>query len=159
MTRPLRCLIGRVPFKYHIMTIGGVPPQLINHGLLIRGWHYIWIEGLKKGWIFHELGIGSILVNCSLPGLCLGIIPKTRQHGQHVWFWNHYDLSRGDVSPSNLSHEPYRHQILWIIMWWVLKMGHPHNHGFQYAKKSNLDDSHDLGNFHLAIDLGWLIDS
>ena len=25
---------------YQIMTIGGIPPQLINHGLLIRGWHY-----------------------------------------------------------------------------------------------------------------------
>ena len=25
------------------MTIGGVPPQLINHGLLIQGWHYIYI--------------------------------------------------------------------------------------------------------------------
>jgi len=34
---PYPYLIGRVPFKYQIMTIGGVPPQLINHGLLIRG--------------------------------------------------------------------------------------------------------------------------
>ena len=26
LNKPLDCLIGRVPFKYQIMTIGGVPP-------------------------------------------------------------------------------------------------------------------------------------
>ena len=31
--------LGGVPFKYQIVMIGGVPPQIIDHGLLIRGWH------------------------------------------------------------------------------------------------------------------------
>ena len=26
------------------MTFGGVPPQLINHGLLIQGWHYMIVD-------------------------------------------------------------------------------------------------------------------
>ena len=33
----LGCLIGKVPFKYQIMTIGGTPPKLINHGLVSSG--------------------------------------------------------------------------------------------------------------------------
>ena len=37
INKPLGCLIGKVPFKYQIMTTGGIPPELINHGLLIRG--------------------------------------------------------------------------------------------------------------------------
>ena len=41
LIKPLGCLIGVIPFKYHIMTIWRVPPQLINHGLLIRSWHYM----------------------------------------------------------------------------------------------------------------------
>ena len=49
------CLIGRVPFKYQIMTIGGVPPQLINHGLLIRSWHYMTIWRLDVSRIFQGL--------------------------------------------------------------------------------------------------------
>ena len=35
--KPLGCLIGKVPCKYQIMTIGRIPPKLINPGLLIRG--------------------------------------------------------------------------------------------------------------------------
>ena len=30
--KPLGCLTGGVPFKYQIMTIGEVPPSLINYG-------------------------------------------------------------------------------------------------------------------------------
>ena len=37
INKPLDCLIGGIPFKYHIVTIWRVPPQLINHGLLVRG--------------------------------------------------------------------------------------------------------------------------
>ena len=44
------------------MTIGGVPPQLINHGLLIRGWHYSW-----NLWITKETGARNRHWNSGLP--------------------------------------------------------------------------------------------
>ena len=37
INNPLGCLIGRVPLKYQMMNIGGVPPYLINHGLVSSG--------------------------------------------------------------------------------------------------------------------------
>ena len=33
-----------VPFMYHIVTICRVSPQLINHGLLMRNWHWMLID-------------------------------------------------------------------------------------------------------------------
>ena len=41
---PNGCLIGKVPFKYQIMTIGEIPPKIKNPGLLIRGWPYCGCE-------------------------------------------------------------------------------------------------------------------
>ena len=46
MHKPLGCPAGGVPFKYQIMTIGEVPPWLINYGLLIRVWHYVFLRAV-----------------------------------------------------------------------------------------------------------------
>ena len=41
LIKPLGCLIGRLPLKYQIMTIGGILPLIfINNGLFIWGWHH-----------------------------------------------------------------------------------------------------------------------
>ena len=52
INKPLGCLIGRVPFKYHIITIGGIPPTIIfrpsvanaqHLGRLVHG-HMDWLR-------------------------------------------------------------------------------------------------------------------
>ena len=48
---------GGIPFKYHIVTIWRVPPQLINHGSLIRSWHYHRYEWLDYWHNDGDLGI------------------------------------------------------------------------------------------------------
>ena len=43
------------------MTIGGIPPQLINHSTLVRGWHYALFDlhpRYKKIWV-RQLGWGN----------------------------------------------------------------------------------------------------
>jgi len=39
LINPQAVELGGIPFMYQILTIGGVPPQLINHGLLVGGFN------------------------------------------------------------------------------------------------------------------------
>ena len=58
LLNPKRLLnLGGIPFKYHIVTIWRVPPQLINHGSLIRSWHYHRYEWLDYWHNDGDLGI------------------------------------------------------------------------------------------------------
>ena len=87
------------------MTIGGVPPQLINHGLLIRGWHYWWWSTIKMCVVadFRQTQVYQLFW-CENQARAVPGFRSTAKQAERVLWVPGLQLHLGDTLPRHTPH-------------------------------------------------------